>query len=101
MRWLMIYVFVLVLGLPAVAVAQSQTSTPTEAAKPTQVAPPSDFAPMDPKKKDDVNAPLMVVLAYGSILALLVGYVVHVARGQAKVSDELASLSRRLDEKDG
>ena len=101
MRWLMICGFVLFMGLPMAASAGSETSTPAAAAPAAKVAPPSDFAPMDPKKKDDVNAPLMVVLAYGSILALLLGYVVHVARGQSRVSTELQAMGRRLDEKDG
>jgi CcmD family protein len=50
-----------------------------------------------PVRKDEIPSSTWVIIAYLTIWALLLGYVVILARRQARLRDELAELSRRID----
>lgn len=103
MNALMKLLFPLTLAL-SLAVAHPEdasaqpTASSTPAAAPEKKPIPPGFEPLAGKEEraESVSAPLLVVLAYGAFFLLTFGYVVHVARRQKALSDELAQLRAKL-----
>jgi CcmD family protein len=92
--------FALALAVASAENARAQpadTSTPAAAATTKKPIPPG-FEPIAGKEAqaESVSAPLLVVLAYGAFFLLTFGYVVHLARRQKALSDEVAALRQKL-----
>lgn len=79
--------------------AMAQEETP----RPQPVEVPEGFEPVPggKPKTEEVNAALLVVLAYAAFALGFVGYLVYLARAQAALSEDIENLSARLDAADG
>jgi hypothetical protein len=99
-------------GLVAgVGAADAQTGTPTAApaSAPAEAPPPAPpvempkappgFEPLKgaEARAEAVDASSLVVGAYGSILVLMFGFVIWVARGQAALAREMSELAGKLE----
>lgn len=67
-----------------------------EAKQPPATQPPAtgEFQPWDPSKKEQVSAPLFVVIAYSGIWLAVLAFVISVWMRQRRVEQELAELLR-------
>ena len=89
-------------ALPADAgVAPAAPTRPTAATKappPAKKAPAGGYKPWTPPNKEQVSAPLFVVLAYSAIWLAVLAFVFSVWTRQRRVERELAQLIREQQE---
>jgi hypothetical protein len=81
----------------AVVLAASALFVPLVFAQPAKEPPPG-FSPIAgaEERAEQVNASVLVVSAYGAILALMFGFVAYVVRSQSAMSREMSELAEKL-----
>ena len=101
MRTLLLIVFCF---LATPAIAQTSTTATTSQGEKVQVTPspkpkaPPGFEPIAGKDKraERVNANVLVAISYGSIFALLFGYLFFLIRDHRRISAERSSLKQKI-----
>lgn len=75
---------------PAEAAAQTRTATEAIAA--------DGFVPVPGGKpaSEEVNASLLVLLAYAAFALAFVGYLFHLARSQSRIARDIQELGQRI-----
>ncbi len=101
-RWLNVKgVLVLCAALFVLGAAVPASAAPDAGAaklQPAKKAPAGDYKPWTPPKKEQVSAPLFVVLAYSAIWLTMLAFVLSVWARQRRVERELAELIREQQE---
>jgi len=80
--------------------AQAQPDLQAASSTPAQVRkPPPGFEPLPgaESRAEQADANALVIGAYAAFLALVFGYVIHVALGQKAISREMMELARKLE----